>query len=158
MKQQELALAADPRFDIPPDHRGMVESLYATYEAAAPERQAELLQAYRNLETFARRFAEAGGKIHAGSDPNRIAPAYALHVELDLLVNAGLTPVQAVQAASLNVAQAWRKDGDFGSVEPGKVADVVIVRGDLTKDISLTQSVENIEAVFKDGRRVAGSR
>jgi len=158
MKAQELALITDSRFGIPPDHRDVVESLYATYENAAPERQAELLQAYRNLEAFARQFVDAGGKIHAGSDPNRIAPAYALHVELDLLVAAGLTPVQAIQAASLNVAEAWRKDADFGSVEPGKIADLVIVRGDLNNDISLTQNPENIEAVYQNGRRVAGSR
>jgi imidazolonepropionase-like amidohydrolase len=158
MKQQELALIADPRFGIPPEHTAVVNGLYAGYENASPERKAELLQAYRHLEDFARRFVAAGGRLHAGSDPNRIAPAYALHVELDLLVAAGLSPTQAIQAASLNVAQAWRKDSDYGSVEPGKVADLVIVRGDLATDISLSQSVDNIQVVFQNGRRVAGTR
>ena len=161
MKAQELALISDLRFGVPPEQAPeqakVVEDLYAAFEDAAPERQAELLQAYRHLEDFARRFVAAGGKLHAGSDPNRVIPAYALHVELDLLVAAGLTPVQAIQAASLNVAQAWRKDADYGSVEPGKVADLAIVRGDLTADISLTQNVENVEMVFQNGLRVVAA-
>ena len=158
MKTQELTLISDPRFAIPPDQIQVVEDLYAAFENAAPQRQEELREGYRNLEEFARRFVAAGGKIHAGSDPNRVIPAYALHVELDLLVAAGLTPVQAIQAASLNVAQAWRKEADYGSVEPGKVADLAIVRGDLIRDITAMQNVANFEMVFQDGRRVVGSR
>ena len=64
---------------------------------------------------------------------------------------AGLTAVQAVQSASLNVAQAWGKDKDYGSVEKGKIADLVIVRGDPTKDIFATQDVEK---VFMDGKSI----
>ena len=44
-------------------------------------------------------------------------PGYALHAELEMLVEAGLTPVQAIRTAALNVAQAWGKDKDYGSVE-----------------------------------------
>ena len=66
-----------------------------------------------------------------------------------MLVEAGLTPLQAIQTASLNVAQAWGKEKDYGSVEKGKVADLVIVRGDPTKNISDTQ---NVEMVFIDGK------
>jgi imidazolonepropionase-like amidohydrolase len=50
--------------------------------------------------------------------------------ELEMVVEAGLTFIQAIQTASLNVAQAWNKDKDYGSIEKGKVADLVIVRGD----------------------------
>ena len=157
MKQQELALFQDSRFRIPVERARVVEELYAAYEQATPERRAELAQGFRKLEDFVRRFVAAGGKLHAGSDPNRVTPAFALHVELDLLVAAGLTPVQAIQAASQNVAQAWRKDKDYGSVEQGKVADLVIVSGDLTQDITATQNVENVELVFQGGRLVGGS-
>jgi imidazolonepropionase-like amidohydrolase len=68
-----------------------------------------------------------------------------------MLVEAGLTPLQAIQTASINVAQAWGKEKDFGSVEKGKVADLIIVRGDPLKNISDTQ---NIESVFIDGKKV----
>ena len=158
MKAQELALITDPRFGVGREQLQAVESLYAEFENAAAERKAELLAGYRHLEDFTRRFVAAGGKLHAGSDPDRVLPAYGLHVELDLLVAAGLAPVQAIQAASLNVAQAWRKDADYGSVEPGKVADLVLVQSDLTRDISATENVENFVMVFQDGQRVAGSR
>jgi adenine deaminase len=57
----------------------------------------------------------------------------------------------AIQSASLNVAQAWGKEKDYGSVEKGKVADLVIVRGDVSNDISATQ---NVEKVFVDGKAV----
>jgi imidazolonepropionase-like amidohydrolase len=68
-----------------------------------------------------------------------------------MLVEAGLTPVQAIRSAALNVAEAWGKEKDFGSVERGKVADLVLVRGDPLKNISDTQ---NVEMVFSDGRKV----
>jgi imidazolonepropionase-like amidohydrolase len=103
------------------------------------------------LQDFVRRFAGAGGKIHAGSDPNHVVPGYAVHAELQMLVEAGLRPVQAIQTATLNVAQAWGKEKDHGSIEKGKVADFFLASGDPTKNISDTQ---NVEAVFIDGKKV----
>lgn len=67
------------------------------------------------------------------------------------MADAGFTPLQAIQSASLNVAQAWGKDKDFGSVENGKIADLVIVRGDPMKDIFATQEVEK---VFMNGQAI----
>ena len=87
--------------------------------------------------------------MHSGSDPNRVLAGYGVHVELELLIYAGLNPIQAIQSASLNVAEAWGKDKDYGSVEKGKVADLVIVRRDPMRDISATQDVE---MVFIDGK------
>jgi imidazolonepropionase-like amidohydrolase len=98
-----------------------------------------------------RKFAAAGGKIHTGSDPNHVAPGYAMHAELQMLVEAGLTPLQAIQTASINVAQAWGKEKEYGSIEKGKVADFFIVNGDPTKNISDTQ---NVESVYMDGKKV----
>ena len=68
-------------------------------------------------------------------------PGYAIHAELQMLIEAGLKPEQAIRTASLNVAEAWGKEKDFGSVEKGKVADLVIVGGDVMKDVSATQNV-----------------
>ena len=59
-----------------------------------------------------------------------------------MLVEAGLTPMQAIQAGTINVAKAFRKDTDFGTVEPGKVADIIAVDGDPLKDIWATQNVK----------------
>ena len=101
------------------------------------------------VQDFARRYVAAGGKMHSGSDPGSLLPAYGLHAELELAIDAGLSPLVAIQSASLNVAKTWGKDKDFGSVEKGKVADLVIVRGDVMNDITATQ---NVEKVFMDGK------
>jgi hypothetical protein len=57
-------------------------------------------------------------------------------------VEAGLTPMQAIQAGTINVARSFRKDKDFGSVEVGKVADIVAIDGDPLRDIWALQNVK----------------
>lgn len=152
MKRRELALLRNPQLKyLPPYILKDTESFFAKYEKMAPERRAPIEHGYKMLQEFVRKFAAAGGKIHSGSDPNHVVPAYALHAELQMLVEAGLTPLQAIRTAALNVAEAWGKDKGYGSVEAGKVADLVIVRGDPLKNIADTQ---NIEMVFSDGKRV----
>ena len=64
-------------------------------------------------------------------------------------VEAGVPPMTAIQAATLNVAKTFKKDKDYGSVEPGKVADLSIVEGDPLQDIWVTQ---NVKMVIMDGK------
>ena len=152
MKKRELALLKNPRLSyLPPYNLESVEGYFAGFEKMTPEKRETLVGAYKLVQDFARRYVAAGGKMHSGSDPGTLLPAYALHAELELDIDAGLTPLFAIQSASLNVAKAWGKDKDYGSVENGKVADLVIVRGDVMKDISATQ---NVEKVFMDGKPV----
>jgi hypothetical protein len=150
MKQRELALLRKPQLKYLPAYiLKDTESFFAKYEKMAPEKRNEVLSGYKMLQDFVRRFAAAGGKIHSGSDPNHVLAGYGVHVELEMLVEAGLTPIQAIQTASQNVAQAWGKDKEYGSVEKGKIADLVIVRGDPRQNISDTQ---NVEMVFMEGK------
>jgi imidazolonepropionase-like amidohydrolase len=152
MKRRELTLLRTPELRyLPPYILKDTESFFAKYEKMAPEKRNPIAAGYKMLQEFVRKFAAAGGKIHTGSDPNHVVPGYAMHAELQMLVEAGLTPVQAIQTASMNVAQAWGKDRDYGSIEKGKVADFFIVRGDPLKNISDTQ---NVETVFMDGKQV----
>jgi len=152
MKQRELALLRNPKLKYLPAYiLKDTESFFAKYEKMAPEKRNEVMSGYKMLQEFVRRFAAAGGKIHSGSDPNHVVPGYAVHAELEMLVEAGLTPLQALQTASINVAQAWGKEKDYGSIEKGKVADFFIVRGDPSKNISDTQ---NVETVFIDGKKM----
>jgi imidazolonepropionase-like amidohydrolase len=152
MKKRELAMLKNPRLSyLPPYNLEAVEGYFAGFEKMTPERREPLINAYKMVQDFARRYVAAGGKMHSGSDPGSQLPAYGVHAEFELAIDAGLTPLQAIQSASLNVAQAWGKDKDYGSVENGKVADLVIVRGDVLKDISATQ---NVEKVFMDGKPV----
>src|SRR5437867_6482077 len=152
MKQRELALLRNPQLKYLPAYiLKDTESFFAKYEKMAPEKRQEVVSGYKMLQEFVRRFTAAGGKIHSGSDPNHVVPGYAIHAELEMLVEAGLTPLQALQTASINVAQAWGKEKDYGSIEKGKVADFFIVRGDPSKNISDTQ---NVEMVFIDGKKM----
>jgi len=152
MKKRELALLRNPQLKyLPPYILKDTESFFAKYEKMAPEKRAQVVSGFKMLQEFVRKFAAAGGKIHSGSDPNHVVPGYAVHAELQMLVEAGLTPVQAVRTAALNVAEAWGKEKDFGSVETGKVADLILVNGDPLKNISDTQ---NVEIVFSEGKKL----
>ena len=150
MKQREIAHLKDPRLRYLPGYiLKSVERHFAMYENATAEKRAQYLDGYRRVQEFVRRFIAAGGKMHLGSDPNSVLAGYAVHAEFELAVDAGISPLQAIRSASLSVAEAWSKEKDYGSVEKGKVADLVIVRGDPLKDISATQQVE---MVFMDGK------
>jgi Amidohydrolase family len=112
---------------------------YAKFPA---ERLNNARAGYKKIEDLIRRFVQAGGIIRAGSDPNNGLPGLGVHQELVMFVEAGLTPMQALQAATINVAKTFRKEKDYGTVEPGKVADLVAVEGDPLKEIWATQNVK----------------
>ena len=83
MKQRELALLRNPQLKYLPAYiLKDTESFFAKYEKMAPEKRNEVLSGYKMLQDFVRRFVEAGGKIHSGSDPNHVVPGYAVHAEL----------------------------------------------------------------------------
>ena len=92
-----------------------------------------------------------GVEILAGTDEVSpfCAPGFSLHDELVLLVTAGLTPIQALQSATLNPARFFERDRDLGSIEQGKLADLVLLDGNPLRDIRNTQK---INAVVVNGR------
>lgn len=106
---------------------------------------------YEKLSDFVRRFAKAGGKIHTGSDPNSVLPAESVHTEMELLVDMGLTPMQALLAATKNPAEMVHREKDLGAIKEGGFADIVVVEGNPLQDITKTR---NIRMVFKDGQAV----
>lgn len=87
----------------------------------------------------------------AGSDAGVefVSPGFGLHQELGLLVQAGLTPLEALRAATLSPAEYLRELGSMGSIEAGKVADMVLLSEDPLSDIAATLA---IEAVILRGR------
>ena len=94
----------------------------------------------------------AGVKILAGTDGpgiGRLTVGFGLHHELALLVKAGLKPIEALQAATINAARALRKQNERGSLEAGKIADMVILNADPLSDINNTT---RIDAVVLSGR------
>jgi imidazolonepropionase-like amidohydrolase len=107
--------------------------------------------AWAHLLKMERNFVAAGGLLLAGPDPTGnggVLPGFGDQREIELLVEAGFTPVQAIRIATLNGAIFEAKQGSIGSVEAGKNADLVVVKGDPSKRIA---DIENTEIVFKDG-------
>lgn len=108
------------------------------------------------LEDRRREFAkyqELTGKLHragvpllAGTDAPepQVTPGFSLHQELELLVESGLTPAAALQAATLNNATALRQQEALGSIAAGKFADIVLLSGNPLDDIRNTRSIEII--------------
>ncbi len=100
---------------------------------------------------FEREFAAAGGLLMAGCDPTgygAILPGFGDQRNLELLVQAGFTPARAIQIYTQNAAKYLGRDGRIGTIAPGKQADLVVVTGDVAKDIS---AVEHVDLVFKKG-------
>ena len=98
-----------------------------------------------------RAFVAAGGLLLAGPDPTGrgdVLPGFGDQREIELLVDAGFPPVEAIKIATLNGAVYLGRDKQIGSVAAGKNADLVVVKGDPSKQIS---DIENVEIVFKDG-------
>jgi Tol biopolymer transport system component/imidazolonepropionase-like amidohydrolase len=90
----------------------------------------------------------AGARIVAGTDSPIMPYAVSLHTELEHFVDGGLTPFQALQTATVNAAEALGSGLDLGSVEPGKLADLVFVDGDPLTDIT---DARKVTAVMKNG-------
>jgi imidazolonepropionase-like amidohydrolase len=105
----------------------------------------------KNAMTFEKEFVDAGGMLAAGVDPTGIGgalPGFGDQRNYELLIEAGLTPVQTVQVMTANGAKILGVYDKLGSVERGKLADLVVLNGDLTADPS---TIHKVTTVFKDG-------
>ena len=100
---------------------------------------------------FEREFVAGGGLLMAGCDPTGyggVVPGFGDQRNIELLVEAGFPPVQAIQIATLNGAKYMGKDATIGSVAPGKTADLVVLGANPAENIA---NIEKVETVFKDG-------
>ncbi|CAM0999281.1 Amidohydrolase [Rhodanobacter sp. Root179] len=100
---------------------------------------------------FEHAFVKAGGTLLAGLDPTGyggVIAGYGDQREVELLVEAGFAPVQAIQIATLNGARFMGVDKEIGSIDVGKAADLVLVKGNPADNI---KDIENVVLVFKDG-------
>lgn len=117
------------------------------WEGDTEERKSRFEERLKQVGAMSR----AGVKILAGSDtPNPyVFPGDSLHEELGLLVKAGMTPAQALQAATIRPAEYLGMTDRLGSIAPGKLADLVLLSGNPLMDIANTR---RIEAVVFNGR------
>lgn len=107
------------------------------------EDMAERKKALEKMIEIVGKMRRTGVSILAGTDPptRDIFPGFSLHDELGLLVKAGLSPLEAIQAATLNAAKCLGLSGFYGTVEKGKIADLLLLDADPLVAIVNTQKI-----------------
>jgi imidazolonepropionase-like amidohydrolase len=100
---------------------------------------------FQRMLDMARTFYDAGIPLVAGTDS---LAGFALHRELELYVKAGIPAPKVLQLATLGAARVVKRDGELGSIAPGKLADVILVDGDPSTHIS---DIRRVKTVVKDG-------
>jgi hypothetical protein len=138
-----------------------------TLEAMAPDVKTEYLtsrtrlsepgsfgvspEVFRNAQRFELEFVRAGGLLAAGVDPTGnggALPGFGDQRNYELLIEAGFTPLEAIRIMTLNGAIVLGEDKRLGSIAPGKLADLVVIKGD---PIAKPAEIRNVTIVFKDG-------
>lgn len=107
--------------------------------------------AFKKEMEFEYAFSKAGGLLLAGPDPTGmggVIAGFGDQREVELLVEAGFTPVEAIHVATANGAQFLGESDRIGTIAAGKQADLVVIKGDPSARI---EDIENVETVFKDG-------
>jgi imidazolonepropionase-like amidohydrolase len=152
------ARAAEPAYRDQPLRRYILPARNADWQAdldetgAAPAELTALRQGFfRHGLTLTGLAHRAGVRILAGTDANdtMIVPGFALHRELGLLVQAGLSPMEALRAATSVPAAYLRRTATLGGISPGKEADLILLRANPLDDIAHSTS---IETVISNGR------
>jgi imidazolonepropionase-like amidohydrolase len=113
--------------------------------------ESPLPAAFKKELEFEYAFSKAGGLLLAGLDPTGmggVIAGFGDQREVELLVEAGFTPLEAIHIATYNGAQYLGELGRIGTIGAGKQADLVVIKGDPSKKI---EDIENVETVFKDG-------
>jgi imidazolonepropionase-like amidohydrolase len=149
---REPGITSDPALaDVPPEQKrdwdvsGMISRAGWTEQDFQAFRKSRVKQ-----DLFVRLFVAAGGRVAAGTDASNqmLVPGYSEHREMELLVRAGLTPREALRAATRNAAVLLGADS-LGLIAPGKAADLVVLSKDPMADIRNTRA---IQAVVGRGR------
>jgi imidazolonepropionase-like amidohydrolase len=107
--------------------------------------------AFKKEMEFEHAFSQAGGLLLAGLDPTGmggVIAGFGDQREVELLVEAGFSPLEAIHIATANGAQFMGELDRVGTIAPGKQADLVVIQGDPSKQI---EDIERVETVFKDG-------
>jgi hypothetical protein len=137
----------DPRYAgvadrLPPQVRRGLRNGGLNPEPGKARRYAD---SFRKMLAFLRTLHEAGVTIVAGTDA---LAGFSLHRELELYVEAGIPPADVLRLATLGSARVMRRDIELGSIEPGKVADMILIDGDPLARIS---DVRRVVLTVRDG-------
>jgi imidazolonepropionase-like amidohydrolase len=153
---RKIGTAWDPRHGDHPQNRHVPAALRAWWNQQWPPVMADDLRlawarALPAMQIFTAHLIERGARIVAGSDTPfiNLLPGFSLHDELQILVECGMRPAQALDAATRLAAEALQIGRLVGTIEPGKEADLLVVNGDPTADI---RALTRLKAVIRGGR------
>jgi sugar phosphate isomerase/epimerase len=152
-EQEDRRLFSNPALSyVSQDDRLVILGQYHWPDGRPVEEIRPFKDGYRKVQQFLAKFVQAGGKIYAGTDSSAATtPGLSLHHEMQLLVDAGLTPMQAIMAATSNGAELLGLERRIGTVEEGKAADLMLVDANPLQEITNTKKIFK---VIKDGRVV----
>jgi imidazolonepropionase-like amidohydrolase len=144
-----------PGRPVPPGLEVLLPELRQQFEATAQRVSQDQQSVYKTLfpkgMALERAFARAGGTLVAGTDPTGgggVIPGYSNQRQLELLVEEGFTPLEAIRIGTLNGATYLGRQATVGSIVVGKQADLVVVDGDPSQEIT---DVRKVGTVFKQG-------
>ncbi|MGI8784636.1 MAG: amidohydrolase family protein [Acidobacteriota bacterium] len=132
-----------------------VSATLAVFERRTGDRNttAVHVEGFHNMKAFVGRAASAGGRVVVGSHSGvpHAERGWAYQREMELLVDSGLSPLEAITAATLQNARFFRIEERLGTIEAGKLADLVLLGADPVKDIA---AMRQIRRVMLNGRWV----
>lgn len=145
-RRYEPEIGHPPEFRFAPPEAQHLDDGPPPKASPGPEDIAAGRAAYAALITSFRALAQTGVRFVAGTDTpvHPLIPGFALQTELEQLVAIGLTPIQAIAAATGNAAEASGKSSDVGTITAGKVADLLLLSKDPTVDIRNTRAIDTI--------------
>jgi enamidase len=139
----------------PPGLDVLVPSLQEAFTRAqgrvAAAQQSVYTTLFPKAMAMERAFVNAGGLLIAGTDPTGaggVVPGYADQRQIELLVEEGFTPLEAISIGTLNGARYLGREARIGTIAVGKQADLVVVAGDPSRTVA---DIRRIETVFKNG-------
>ena len=147
---EDFITFSDPRLSYIPEitlSRNM--RAWQVYRRLNEQQFKELREGYEKFQKFLQRFVRAGGAIDIGTDTSEgRMPGKGVHRELEFLVDAGFSPKDVLMWCTKGNAEFVGHGDELGTVEEGKIADIIVVKGDPLADIT---ALRNIETVIKNG-------
>ena len=144
-----------PGRPLPPGVDVLVPSLrdqyQSTFDRISTSKASNYLRLFPKMMELERAFVRAGGTLVAGTDPTGsggVIPGYSNQRQIELLVEAGFTPLEAISISTLNGAKYLGIDARTGSIAVGKQADLVLIAGDPSRTIA---DVRKVDTVFRQG-------
>jgi hypothetical protein len=150
---EDFVTFSDPRLSyIPPVTLTRNMRAWQVYRRLNEQQLTELKQGYEKFQKFLRRFVSAGGEVDIGTDTSEgRMPGKGVHREFEFLVDAGFAPKDIIVWATKGSAEFLGKGDVLGTVEAGKIADLIVVDGDPLADIT---ALGKIDTVIKNGEVV----